>query len=246
MEGERGVALFVEAFVEQDVGAAEEHCVALPRGVGEAQQGGQAGAGVALVGVGAGAGVADAAGVGGAGAAGGGQVAAGVEGGVAAGGGVRGDPGASVPTDQPPAATRTVRPPEPVVAECSSLCWRSVSRSGTATRSVVSGPVAARASARVVTRRVVTPRSARSAVTARLPRGSAERGSSSPCRASERTVATVTAPARSTSRARAMPRERVHSCRAVGETDVDGSVASVVIGRSPRAWGGPWGRCCCG
>ena len=57
------------------------------------------------------------------------------------------------------------------------------------TSRVVSGPAAAVASSSVVTTRVETPRSVRSSATARLPCGSAERGSSRPCWSPERAVA---------------------------------------------------------
>ena len=78
LEGERGVAVLVEAVVEEDVGRAEEDGVAaaVAGGGRDAQQGGEALAGVALVGGEVGGGVADAAQVGGARAAGGGQASA--------------------------------------------------------------------------------------------------------------------------------------------------------------------------
>src|SRR2546427_7826758 len=93
LEGERGVALLVEAVVEEDVGRAEDDGVAVSGGLRNAQEGGQALAAVALVGAEACGGVADAACVRGARAAGGGQLAVGGERGVEAGGGVRGDAG---------------------------------------------------------------------------------------------------------------------------------------------------------
>ncbi len=142
-------------------------------------------------------------------------------------------PGARRSTEATPEATRTVRPPESAVAARSRVCWRGVSRSGTATRRVVSGPAASAASSRVVTTRVSTPRSASSSATARLPEGSAERGSRWPCRASERTTAMTTAATTSSTSARATPRERVHTWRAVGEAEVAGEVTSVVIRRLP-------------
>ncbi|BFO22089.1 hypothetical protein SHKM778_84770 [Streptomyces sp. KM77-8] len=122
LEGERGVAVLVEAVVEEDVGGAEEDGVAVAGGGRYAQQGGEAFAGVALVGVEMGGGVADAARVGGARAAGGGQGAVGGEGGVEAGGRVGGDAGASRSTEALPAEMNTVRPPDSVVAECSRDC----------------------------------------------------------------------------------------------------------------------------
>lgn len=122
LEGERGVALLVEAVVEEDVGCAECDGVAVPGRVRDAQQGGQALAGVALVGVEMGGGVADAACVGGARALGGGQVAVGGERRVEAGGGVGGDAGASRSTEALPEATRTVRPPESANELCRRDC----------------------------------------------------------------------------------------------------------------------------
>src|SRR5690606_1131957 len=90
LEGERGVALLGELVVEEDVRGAEEDGVAVAGGGRDAQQGGEALAGVALVGRDVGGGVAEAADVGAAreafhgGAAGGDQhgPAAGVGGGV--------------------------------------------------------------------------------------------------------------------------------------------------------------------
>lgn len=93
LESERGVALLVEAVVVEDVGGAEYDGVAVPFERRDAQQGGQAVAGVAGVGIGRGRRVADAAGVGGASSLGGGQGAAGRERGVVARRGVGGDPG---------------------------------------------------------------------------------------------------------------------------------------------------------
>src|SRR2546421_12452030 len=93
LEGERGVALLAEPFVEEDVGSAEDDGVAVSGGLWNAQEGGQALAAVALVGAEARGGVADAARVCGARAAGGGQLAVGPERRVEAGGGIRGDAG---------------------------------------------------------------------------------------------------------------------------------------------------------
>src|SRR5690606_15828057 len=85
LEGERGVALLGELVVEEDVRGAEEDGVAVAGGGRDAQQGGEALAGVALVGRDVGGGVAEAADVGAARAAGGGQGAVGGERGVEAG-----------------------------------------------------------------------------------------------------------------------------------------------------------------
>lgn len=122
LQGERGVALIVEAVVEEDVWRAEHDGVAGAGFVRDADQGGEAVARVALVGADVDGGVADAARVGLAGAQGGGQGAVGgsAESRLVAGSATT--PGTSRSTDELPGATRTVRPPESAVAECSSVC----------------------------------------------------------------------------------------------------------------------------
>lgn len=116
LEGERGVALLVETVVVEDVWGSDDDGVAVPGGCGDAQQGGEAVAGVADIGAAGAGAVADAAGVGAARAAGGGQVAVGesVESKLIAGSAVT--PGARVPREGESGAIRIVRPPEFLVA----------------------------------------------------------------------------------------------------------------------------------
>lgn len=122
LEGERGVALLVEAVVEEDVGRTDDDGVAALGCRRDAYEGGQALAGVALVGVDLEGRVADAAGVGAPCAAAAGRLQSGdsVESRLVAGSAMT--PGASRSTDQLPGATRMLRPPEASVAAYSWVC----------------------------------------------------------------------------------------------------------------------------
>lgn len=120
LQGEGSVAVLVQTMVVEDVGGAEQDCVALVRLV-DPEQGGQAAARVAAVGMGRLGGVPLAAEVGIAGAARGGEGALGVRAETGAGASVR-MPGASASMDAGPAERRTVRPPDEAVAVCKVCC----------------------------------------------------------------------------------------------------------------------------
>ncbi len=177
LEGERGVAVLVEVVVVEDVGGAEDDCVArggsflgrLSGCLGDAEQGGQATAGVAGVGFEVGAAVADAAGVGAARAAGGGQVAVGGQRRVDAERGVGGDAwgepfdgGAARGDEDGTAAGALGRG-----AQLRLLAFGQEVGDGDQQGGVRGRPRAC--VVQVSTTRVDTPRSARSSATARLP-----------------------------------------------------------------------------